>query len=614
MPDHTAQLRATIAKTPLEHQAPLLADLAMKLRLSDPQQALITAKKALQLAKQHCQPEIIAKCHNVLGAIYHAFGQYQTATSHFEQTLTFYRHTSDDWEGLSAVLNNLGVTCYVQGQYDTALKYYLDSLKLRERLGNKAQIAGSYGNIAAVYFDMENYQKALEFYLKETEIKEEIGDQEHLGNAYIGLGVVYEALQEYEKSLEYYHKAIHIQEQFEDRKGLSISYGNIGFVYSSLHQAEQALKYYFKALAIKEDLNDASGLTSVYLNIADMYLQQHQYDTAENYLEKALTTAQSTGAKLHEMDCYHTFSELYEAKGNYRHALHYYKQYTAVKEALFNREKARQIAEIQTQYETEKKEKEAEIYRLKNVELVKMVEKLETLHQEKNEFLGLVSHDLKNPLTYIRGTTDLVLEYGAKNYSKTELIELFPSIRENCDRMLKMIRNLLDINRLESNHTQFTWMAFDLNHVVEQVVEQHQLPATEKNISIHLEIPSQPAEIYADADAVKQILENLLSNALKYSYPHSPVTVRVIPQEQTVRVEVRDQGQGLSKTDLAQVFNKFTKLSAQPTAGEESTGLGLSIVKKLTELMQGDVKVESAGKGHGATFTVTFPTAPKNAD
>ncbi|RMH70376.1 MAG: PAS domain S-box protein [Gemmatimonadetes bacterium] len=239
--------------------------------------------------------------------------------------------------------------------------------------------------------------------------------------------------------------------------------------------------------------------------------------------------------------------------------------------------------------------------------LLEALRHLEELNQEKTEILGIVSHDLKNPLTTIIGNAQMVTQLGLEPFTAEDLLSMFRDIEITGKRMFNLIENLLDLNRLESGNLKLELETTDLRELVQYVVSNHQVAAQQKSIELHLELPSQPLEIYTDPDAVVQILDNLISNAIKYSPPGKNVFIRSLYHSERIRCEIQDEGQGLTETDMRQLFGKFARLSAQPTGGEHSTGLGLSIVKKLTESLHGTVWAESAGKDQGSTFILELP-------
>ncbi|MBD1210566.1 MAG: hypothetical protein H9535_19215 [Ignavibacteria bacterium] len=273
---------------------------------------------------------------------------------------------------------------------------------------------------------------------------------------------------------------------------------------------------------------------------------------------------------------------------------------------------------------------------LSNLELREKNLQLETLHKEKDEFLGIVAHDLKNPLASISLTASLIRTYRQRHGDEW-IDEQANKIEAMTGRMTSIIMNLLDVNALESGNYNFHIEDFDIVPVVAMVVQEYQSESAAKKIRITADLPSERAVIArADSAIVQGILDNLLSNAVKYSPHGKNIYVRVrhwslvgghlandnggatsvqtndrvndeqLTHNQRLRIEVQDEGPGLSEEDKKHLFGKFARLSARPTGGEHSTGLGLSIVKKMVEAMNGKVWCESE-LGQGATFIVELP-------
>jgi signal transduction histidine kinase len=172
--------------------------------------------------------------------------------------------------------------------------------------------------------------------------------------------------------------------------------------------------------------------------------------------------------------------------------------------------------------------------------------------------------------------------------------------------MFDLITNLLDVNAIENKAVRLTPIPFDLMEVAQYVASDYRGRAEAKQISMHVEIPPDNTMVFADKSSTLQILDNLVSNAIKYSPPEKRIFLRVSKHENSVLFEVQDEGQGLTEEDKRKLFGKFARLSAQPTGGEHSTGLGLSIAKKLAEAMNGDIWCESE-LGKGAKFVVKLP-------
>lgn len=234
-------------------------------------------------------------------------------------------------------------------------------------------------------------------------------------------------------------------------------------------------------------------------------------------------------------------------------------------------------------------------------------EALTRLNTEKNEFLGIAAHDLKNPLSGIRSSAEIIERYLTTD---EQTIKFTQRIIVSCDQMLDIIMNLLDVNKIETVGYTLHLAPLSLG-ILNDIIQDYQVRAAQKAIVLTYE-PTE-LSVYADAQALQQVLDNLVSNAVKYSPEWAQVSVRAQRHtskngEAKVRIEVQDEGPGLTEEDKSKLFTKFARLSAKPTGQESSTGLGLSIVKRLVEAMQGCVWCESE-HGKGATFIVELPEA-----
>lgn len=260
-----------------------------------------------------------------------------------------------------------------------------------------------------------------------------------------------------------------------------------------------------------------------------------------------------------------------------------------------------------------------------NVELQEKNLQLENLNHEKNEFMGIAVHDLKNPLQTIIMNTSMMRRYRER-MDNEQRDYLFERIEETTRRMHDIITNLLDANAIEMGKVELNITAFPIVKEISALVDDYVRKAEAKKISLRFHSTEEEIYAFADKHRTLEVVENLLSNAVKFSPLHKEITVTLsledlavpieidsntdtIPnsQETFIRIDVQDQGPGLSTEDKVKLFGKFARLSAKPTAGEHSTGLGLSIVKRFVELMGGHIQCTSE-LGHGATFTIFLPT------
>ena len=241
------------------------------------------------------------------------------------------------------------------------------------------------------------------------------------------------------------------------------------------------------------------------------------------------------------------------------------------------------------------------------VSIIQDISPLEELEKLKSEFLGIVSHELRTPLTAIKGSAATVL--GSDHpLDEKEIGEFFQIIDEQADKMRDLINNLLDVTRIEAGELSVTLAPFDLREALEEARSTFALNGGYQDVSIE----TQPGPTLVDADRrrIVQVLNNLLSNAGKYSPEATIIRIDVEHGSDRVTVRVRDEGRGLGPASLPHVFRKYYQAGGEPENGFRGNGLGLTICKGIVEAHGGRIWAASPGEGQGTTFSFTLPIAP----
>ncbi len=224
----------------------------------------------------------------------------------------------------------------------------------------------------------------------------------------------------------------------------------------------------------------------------------------------------------------------------------------------------------------------------------------------KNEILGTVAHDLKNPLGVILGRTEMLTELITTGASRESVTSQIEHIRDATKRLTSMVDHLISDAMADAFDITIRREPVDIAALVTEVTEANQPLAVNKQQTITVSAPPNIATM-CDTDRIREAIDNLLSNAIKYSPIGGKISVVVSHEDNHTVIRVTDEGAGLSPEDLGRLFGRFQRLSAKPTAGESSTGLGLSIVKRIIDMHGGEVGANSAGPGKGSTFTITLP-------
>jgi signal transduction histidine kinase/uncharacterized protein HemY len=570
---------------------------------NDKTKALDILNSALKLATSADSKIRQASIMRAMGSLYISQADLDKAT----QVLFSSIRISEDikeWEGAASAYILLGRLHMEKGLDDNAsknaLKYFIKSLGALEKAGNKKRIAAVLNNIGTAYGSMDDYSTAIKYLLKSLKIREEI----------------------------------------KDDAGIASTLSNIGLIYSHQNDYDKALIYQMKSLVIRERIGDKKMIANSMNNIGDVYARKGDYDKAIEWLKKGLKWAMEIGNKNFEKNSYEGLMEVYEAKNDFANALVYARKYEELKDMMLNAESDEQIQELETKYETEKKEKtiqnltkeqlakETEIVRRRTVNTSVLIgaavialvllftyrtyrqkqranELLTKLDREKNEYLGIAAHDLKNPLQTIIGYCQMQTSYFDK-LSKEKILKQTNNIEIASSRMLDLVSNLLDINAIENGLIKVNKEKTMLLPLLEKVVDGIENQASQKGIKVQLETTEKNMEVLTDALLLRQIVENLLSNGIKYSPESTEVVLSCTRVNGTIEVSIKDSGPGIPANEQELLFKKFSRLSTRPTAGESSHGLGLSIVKKLSELLNIQVNFESE-QGKGSTFKLLLP-------
>ncbi|MGB0388639.1 MAG: sensor histidine kinase [Ardenticatenaceae bacterium] len=237
-------------------------------------------------------------------------------------------------------------------------------------------------------------------------------------------------------------------------------------------------------------------------------------------------------------------------------------------------------------------------------ELAKKNAQLRQLNKQKNQFLGMAAHDLRNPLSGIMGFSEFLLQ--EPDLSSEEQQEFLQIIHQSSQFMLRLVNDLLSYSTVESGKLELRLEKTNLVAQIQRNVELNRVIAQQKGIQISFDHDQNLPAVLLDGPKIDQVLNNLISNAIKYSHPDTQIEVTLRQEDSQIVIAVQDQGQGIPADEVDKLFKPFQKTSVQSTAGEESTGLGLAIVKNIVQGHQGRIWVTSQ-VGKGSTFYISLP-------
>lgn len=528
----------------------------------------------------------------------------------------------------------LGYTYSIQAEYEQALEYYSTGLSLYQNSNDVTLSRLLSFNLGVTYLDLHMYEIAEDFLEK---AKTEFVNNRNKSLPIYELFRVNILQGDTTTALAYLNEFISYipEEDSEINSDYLFHYAVLSEAYVRVGRFDEAKNLLAKVTPYiqKHNRRYYRGI----INIAQSMILKNDgdLDGAIEHAQAALSFFELQKENFYLIKSLSLISELYSEKKNFERAFYYLLRYETGHNNLL---KARQSA-IQTRLteqinQTAKAEselgliedrlRERQIYvtillilflislslAIWSFRLMKLrdqsLREIARINDDKNHFIGVVSHDLRSPLNSIMALSSLLVE-DAKNTSSDVLEEYGSIILSSSKRMENLISNMLDSNKIETGKTKLKLEPISIINIIAEIAESMSHLGNEKDIKTSIDIEDNLPDVIADSGAVERVLENLISNAYKFSPKQSTVYINVSQEGNQVQVEVTDQGHGMSEFDRTKLFQKFEKLSASPTGNEKSTGLGLYIVKNLMTEMNGTILVESE-LGKGTSFKVLFNT------
>jgi signal transduction histidine kinase len=561
---------------------------------------------------------------------------------------------------LPDLFNSIGIAHYYKGNLIISIEYFLKARNDYEMMGQEAKVANMLNNIGITYEEIHNYEKSKEFYFESLRISEKLGNTETITALYNNIGSSYEALNQLDSAEYYYQISLELAKDNNPDENMPNALGNLGNIYYIKENYTKALEFQRRALEYDLKNKNAIGLIETYSSMGLIYLGLNNYNRSLEYLTRALELCKENDLKNREAELYEDFSDYYEQMGDFQNAYIYYLKHTQLKDSIFTIEMRRQIEDLQLSYQANKREQEIKLLnernnlkdtqlqlqtsktrlllvftvfaifivallilnvRVKgkanallkkqnekiqqqNQELEKRSLKLQELSNEKDNFINVVAHDLKSPLNNITGLANLIRINGKLTDEQLHYLNLLEQVSTESKNL---VSNLLDLNKLELGLFEQHMEEFEVKDVIDKIIHNYEKNASEKNITLKKYCAGN-ISINNNREFVERILDNLISNAIKFSPNNKNVTISCDYNYEFLVLSVKDEGPGISQKEQRDLFKKFIKLSPRPTGGESSTGLGLAIVKLLVDKLEGDIEVISQEK-KGTEIRIKFPAA-----
>lgn len=611
----------------------VLNSIAGILLVSDPKRAKDYVDQALKLATKIDYKRGIHRCYLIAGILHSKQGHTGIALENYRKAL-YISKAINFKKGIAHAYTNIGTIHEEQGNLDMAMDCYVEALRIYDDIGEKTWRAGCYVNIGVIYIARSDFERALENMLNALRICEENKDKGMLPTVLFNIGTIYGEQKNHTQALKYLNRALDLGEKGGNNYIVQGCFSNLGRTYTNMANYAQALEYCLKALKMSEKLHSRENIAQSCIDIGRIYRKLQRYEAALSFTKRGLRIAHDIGHKQKERQGYQEMSELYKVKHDYKKALVFYEKYHKKNDELFDAAQDKQMTELKLRYETERKEREAEIHRLKNVELRREIKQrknaeraLENHRQHLAELVTERTSKLKNEISERKKTEQQLLSHQKQLRSLTREISLIEEkqrrkfatfLHDDISQALALATFKLRLVQESKSRKNTRKEIGAVKAIIDKTAERTRQLAFEISPPILYELGLEPAlewlvrrfgeeykikHIFKDDGLQKpltddasvflfQSVRELLSNVAKHAHAKS-VKVSAIRDGESIRIAVEDDGIGFSPKSIERKIR-------------QNEGFGLFNIRERLRHLHGQMEVQSK-RGQGTTMTLIAP-------
>ncbi|MFZ5969978.1 MAG: tetratricopeptide repeat-containing sensor histidine kinase [Bacteroidota bacterium] len=550
------------------------------------------------------------------------------------------------------VLNKLGYTYYMLGEYDQSLPYFLSALKIHQSIGNAGGLSRSHASIGLIYESQQRFDESIRQLLLAVQYASKANDAERLTSSYFNLSIPYGRKGLYDSAYFFVNKALALAQKNSDHRIIAMAFNRIGEIAMGMKNFRMAEEFYTKALNYRE-YHSKWEKCFAYAGLAKVFLATNRYQESVHAGTQSLSLAKEMKAAWEAMQVSEVLAKAYSAMGKYAEAYTMHVLFKSYSDSVFNIRKDKEINRLylkqneleKTRLLKENELKEAEIrqrnawivvaslaaclllsvafllYRNnrqkrrlnemlveQNLQLIRSKKQIELqnrelnkLNEAKSQVLSIVGHDMRGPIRNIAGVLQLANQQAITSEERNELLNKLQhaigGVADTMDNLLAWAGEQLDV--LHTNPRPFL-----VDDVVESQLSFCRLAAERKHIQ--LEHTRGGLVANADVDQMSTVLRNIIGNGIKFTQQGGRVSVSYKTRGPRVGICIADTGVGMDTLKMSRLFSFSGRPQTRGTANEKGTGLGLMVSREFVEKNQGEIEIQSH-PGKGSTFTVWLP-------
>ena len=571
------------------------------------------------------------------------------AIDFYKGKLSIYEQSNNNSDIQFHILIKLGALYRLKADFSKSLEYDLFAMGIAEETGSNYALALAGNGLGIDYYRTEDFVNAEKYFRQSIDFCKKEGDFTLLANSYYKLAMVLDDTGRQDDAISYFYLALDIFGNNQDCMGAADVYNGIAALYYKKSMPDSTEFYALRAMENYEDCGSLETVSFMYMNLASLKNMQKQHKKALDYLNKGLQIADSLNFLSQLRQGYKNLSETYSYLGDYENAYKNQLKYIVYKDSIFNEENSAKFLELNTKYETEKKERDlAEkqakidlqnskiersetqrnlliiivilavgiaiilIFRFnekkkyavlldsKNVEL-------EKTNASKDKLFSIISHDLSSPVASYSRLTEALMN-SVDKLSQEELKGYLRELNSSSKNIQSLLANLLQWSLQQSGHFTPNPQLLKLNEVCNSVIKTLSTVADEKGISIAFNCENE-ANVIADKKMIETAFRNIISNAIKFSTENSEVVISASIQSNWATVKISDSGPGLSNEELKKLFIQGEDLTLIGGKNKnKGTGLGLILAGEFVRMNNGEIYAEQNIGKSGLTITIKLKT------
>ena len=623
-PDLPAEERKSYPDT---NKVLLFKKLSQQNEYSKPDSAIFLAHQGLKLSRELKFRKGEAMMLSQLGSINEKHDNLPLAQTFLNEALLVFQEVNDQ-QGIAGCYNALGIIQGKLGNYKPATTYFLKALKIYENIENKAGIIQSYIKLGVVNEHGNNLNKALQYYFKAQKLNIDKKSNSYL-TLYNNIGIVYARKGQLKKALTYFEEGIKNSKENPAVDVLTSLLDNAGNASLELGFKAKAIAYYQEALNKSRTFNLPEKEARSLLNISYV-LGDGNSSTSLNYLNEALLISKKIGNKRLTSEIYTTISDFYKSRKDFKAAFSALEHHNLYADSLFSLDKKLSVAALQSGYDMEKSRVEIQTLQLINgkqvlerdifiigslftvfliigmvlyiLKVTKLNKQLTESNAIKDKLFSIIGHDLRTPVINLVQMMDMMEDMDVSSNERTVFIA---AIKKQSEASLETLDNLLHWGKNQLQGIRVKPDQLLLKSVFEKNLYAFDLQRNKKSINIVNHIP-ELIKVLADADHLNFIIRNLISNAIKFTFPSGTIEINAVRKDADfVTISVCDNGIGISDENKLSIFNTFPVVK-NGTDNEKGTGIGLMLCKEFVEANGGLIWLKSNPE-NGTTIYFTLP-------